>query len=340
MKNEIVGYGELLLRLSPAVHGSLIEQSDALQMGFAGAEANIIADLALLGHNTSFVTALPGNPLGKKANQFLKSFGINTDAIVLDNGRIGSYYIEHGSSIRGTRVTYDRVASSVTKFIIPTDVWENMFTNATYFILTGVTPALSEICRKNILSALKVAQEKNVKVVFDLNYRRTLWGIEDARKSFESILPFVNILIANTGSAYDVFGIDSSAYTDYKSAKNATQDVTESLSKKGNFDCVGMTIRLQNTASDNELGGMIKKGKEYSFSNSIQTNIVDRLGGGDAFAAAFLHGVINNWSSEKTVNFATAAFAVTQTIQGDINLITELEMLAIAEGNKSGFVQR
>jgi 2-dehydro-3-deoxygluconokinase len=340
MKEKIVGYGELLLRLSPALHGSLIEQSDMLQISYAGAEANIIADLALLGHQTEFITALPDNPLGRKANYFLQSYGVETNAVIWDKGRLGSYYIEHGSSIRGTRVTYDRADSSITKNKISDKDWETPFKDASYFVLTGVTPALSQICQNNIHTALEVAKSKNVKVVFDLNYRRTLWEKEAAKKSFESILPYVNILIANTGSAFDVFGIESPAITNYETAKTATQGVTEALSKLGDFDWMAMTIRLQHNANDNELGGMIKKGDDYFFSNSNKTTIVDRLGGGDAFTAATLHGIIKDWTCNDIVNFATAAFAVTQTLQGDINYITEKEMLSIASGSTTGHVQR
>ena len=340
MEKKIVGYGEMLLRLSPAAHGSLIEQSDLLQMSFAGAEANIVADLALLGHQTEFITALPQNPLGRKANQFLQGYGVKTNSVIWDKGRLGSYYIEHGSSIRGTRVTYDRAESSITKNKISDKDWESLLKDASHFIITGVTPALSQICRDNIQAALEIAKSKNVKVVFDLNYRRTLWEKEAAKKSFELILPYVNILIANTGSALDVFGIESPAIKDYETAKSSTQTVTGALNDLGNFEWMAMTIRLQNNANDNELGGMIKKGKNYFFSNSIKTTIVDRLGGGDAFAAAIIHGIIKNWASNDIVNFATAAFAVTQTLQGDINYIPEKELLNIASGSTSGYVQR
>ncbi|MEO6868959.1 MAG: sugar kinase [Ginsengibacter sp.] len=340
MKQKIVGYGELLLRLSPAAQGSLIEQSELLQMSFAGAEANIIADLALLGHQTGFITALPENPLGRKANQFLQGYGVETNSVIWDKARLGSYYIEHGSSIRGTRVTYDRADSSITKNKISDKDWESLFKNVSHFILTGVTPALSQICRDNIQAALEIAKSKNVKVVFDLNYRRSLWEKEEARKSFESILPYVNILIANTGSAFDVFGIESPAITNYETAKSSTQTVTNALNNLGNFVWIAMTIRLQNNADDNELGGMIKNGKDYFFSNSIKTTIIDRLGGGDAFAAAAIHGIIKGWPANEIINFATAAFALTQTIHGDINYLSEQEIMSTASGDTQGHVKR
>jgi len=335
----ILGYGELLLRLTPAEHGNLIEQSDTLQMGFAGAEANIIADLSLLGHNTQFITALPKNPIGRKANFFLQNFGINTHPIIWDMGRLGTYYIEHGNSIRGSRVTYDRVNSLICHTVISDKMWSTIFKNVDYFILTGITPALSQICRDNLNTALSIAPVMGVKVVFDLNYRRTLWTTKEARQSFESILPFVDILIANAGAAYDVFEITTNSIQDYESLQRATQQAADKLSNLGDFEWLGMTLRLQNSANDNILGGMIKK-DNYYFSTPLPTQIVDRLGGGDAFAAAMIHGITNNWTPNKIVNFSTAAFGATQTLQGDINYLTEEELQRIAEGNISGFVKR
>lgn len=339
MSKTIVGYGELLLRLSPVEHGNLIEHSPALKMGFAGAEANIIADLALLGHDTSFITALPNNPVGRSANQFLQKFDIHTDDIIWDEGRVGAYYIEHGTSIRGTRVTYDRADSSICNNPISAEQWSIIFENTSFFILTGITPALSQVCRDNIKIALPIAKEKGVKIVFDLNYRRTLWSTTAARTSFESILPFVDILIGNTGSAYDVFGIQTDKVKDYASLEKASQQAAEQLDKLGDFDWIGMTLRLQKSANKNLLGGMIKKA-DYHFSQPLDVRVVDRLGGGDAFAAAMLHGLINNWTIEKIVNFGTAAFGATQTLQGDINFMTEEELLQIANGNVLGFVKR
>ena len=337
---KIIGYGELLLRLTPYDHGSLIEQSEVLKMGFAGAEANIIADLALLGHPTGFVTAFPQNPVGRSAAQFLQRYAVDTQTVIWDSGRVGTYYIEHGTSLRGTRVTYDRANSSVSNTTIAQKEWEGIFSQTDYFILTGITPALSQTCRDNVKTALEVAKSLGVKVVFDLNYRRTLWSTAEAKTSFDSILPFVDILIGNTGSAYDVFDIKTDAISDYASLEKATQQATDALDELGDFDWIAMTMRLQNSANDNILGGLIKKDNQYFFSEPLPVTIVDRLGGGDAFAAAALHGIIKGWSVSETVNFANAAFAVTQTIQGDINYLTESEMLAIANGNVKGFVQR
>ena len=90
MGQIISGFGELLLRLTPKVHEDLIVQADTFEMGFAGAEANILADLSHWGHATQFISAFPENPIGKKALMFLNKNGVDTQNISMDKGRMGT----------------------------------------------------------------------------------------------------------------------------------------------------------------------------------------------------------------------------------------------------------
>jgi len=340
MSLTVVGYGELMLRLTPQEHGSLLEQSESLKFGFAGAEANILGDLSLLGHKVGFVSTFPKNSIGRSALKYLGQLGIDESLVTWDDGRIGTYYIEHGSSIRGTRVTYDRANSSVTNTKITAQAWQNILRGAKYFVLTGITPALSQVCRDNIKEALSVANMSGIKVVVDLNYRRTLWDQFSAKQSFLSILPFVDVLIGNVGSVRDIFGIGVHKFSGYDSLIKATEIAVKGLEEISYFDCVALTMRLQKSATENELGGVIKRGDQYFYSASIKTEIVDRLGGGDAFTAGIIHGLINDWPEDKIIKFASASFALTQTLKGDINYMTEAEILAVANGAVKGYVKR
>ena len=309
-------------------------------MNFAGAEANIIADLSLLGHKTQLISALPNNPIGKKALKFLNQYGTDTDSIIWDQGRMGTYYIEHGEDIRGTQVTYDRKDSSFTHLSLNENDWEKILENSSHLVITGITPALSKTAEGSLLNALTVAKSKNCKVVFDLNFRRTLWTVEAAKKSFGRILPYVAILFGNIGSVNDVFGANIEMENDFEALQKGTENAIELVSQLGDFETVGMTIRQQKTASDNVLGGMIKQGGQLTTGLSIPTKIKDRLGGGDAFAAGVLHGILSDWDMKKTVDFATAAFALTQTLSGDINYLDEKQILAVSQGNLKGYVKR
>ena len=135
IKKNIVTYGEILLRLTPFNHGDLINQSSALNMSFAGAESNIISGLSNLGHNTTMITSLPKNSLGKSACRFLNSFGVNTDYITFKDGRIGSYYIEHGASTRGGKVIYDRLDSCFSSENIAESIWLKVFKDSNFWRL-------------------------------------------------------------------------------------------------------------------------------------------------------------------------------------------------------------
>jgi 2-dehydro-3-deoxygluconokinase len=340
MNKIISGFGELLLRLSPKGHEDLLIQSDTLEMSFAGAEVNILADLSHWGHTTQLISALPKNPLGDKAFMFLKQQGINTKNTVLNQGRMGSYYIEHGTSIRGTQVTYDRKDSSFAQWMLSEKDWEHNLKNSSYFVVTGVSPALSENCRKSLLTGLEIAKRANCRVVFDLNFRRSLWSAESALLSFSEILPFVDVLVGNIGSLNDVFNADIQNENSFEALEENTKKAIDFASRLGNFQTIAMTIRQQMNASQNVLGGMIQHGNHLCSSPSIPVQIKDRLGGGDAFTAGVLHGLISNWKAQETVNFATAAFALTQTLKGDINYLSEKEIRSVSNGNLKGHVKR
>ncbi len=340
MKAIVCGFGELLLRLTPQGHEELILQSEVLEMGFAGAEANILANLSHWGHATQFITALPENPLGKKGLMFLNQNGVGTNNISMDQGRIGTYYIEHGYSIRGADVTYDRKNSSFSGWNLSEKDWEKHLKNKSHFVITGITPSLSEVCKKSLLRGLKIAQKINCKVLFDMNFRRTLWSTKSAKKSFSQILPFVNILMGNINSVNDVFDAQIKSKNDFNALADATEKSIDFVSQLGNFEIIGMTIRQQINATENVLGGMLKQGNKKWSSLSIPISIKDRLGGGDAFAAGILHGELSNWKMQKTLDFATAAFAVTQTLKGDINYLSSKEILSLSEGNIKGYIKR
>ena len=340
IKNNIVAYGEILLRLTPFNHGDLIDQSSALNMSFAGAESNIISSLSNLGHRTTMITSLPNNSLGKSACRFLKSFGVNTDYIRFKDGRIGSYYIEHGASKRGGKVIYDRLDSCFSSENIAESIWIKAFKDSGFYVLTGITPALSKECQKNILNSIKIAKLNNVKIVFDLNYRRNLWSGNEALKFFSKIISDVDILIANIGSVSDVFGFNYKNSTDFKELESISQSACEYILNKHSFDVIGMTIRNQLHATHNQLGGVLRINEKYYYGRSYDLEIIDRVGGGDAFVSGLLHGLINSYKNNQIINFANACFALTQTIKGDINYFEEDEIIDFSSKNYSGHIKR
>ncbi len=337
---KIVSFGEILLRFTPAQLHERVMVAKTFQKGYAGAESNVAMDLSMLGHTSYFVTRLPENALGEGAINFLREYGVHTDYIVSSGKRMGTYYIEHGSSIRPTQVTYDREGSAIASIKSGMFDWDAIFKDKDWFVLTGITPALSTACAEESLTALQKAKEHGVKIAFDLNFRRTLWGREEARKVLTPMMPFVDILFANAGSAHDVFDIRTKAVHDWETQKEATRHVAIELSNLANFQCIALTNREQKSATHNGWAGMLYDGQQFYESPKYQFEILDRLGGGDAFFAGVLHGLAKEWNLQETVNFGTAASALKHTILGDINTLSEKEILEVAHGNTSGRVKR
>ncbi len=339
-KNIIVGYGELLLRLTPSNHSQLIEQATSLNLSFGGSESNIISNLSNLGHNTKMITSFPDNSLGKSANRFLKSFGVNTNDIIFRNGRIGTYFIEHGESLRGSKIIYDRIDSCFSKEKVDDKVWKNVFNDSSYFILSGITPSLSKECQDNVLRSVKIAKSNKVKIVFDLNFRRNLWKEEEAFSFISKIINDVDILIGNIGSISDIFGYKYKSSNNFSELEKITQDACEFISKDFSFDLVGLTIRNQINATHNQLGGLIKVNGNYFFGKTFEMNIIDRIGGGDAFSSGIIHGLIKAYNPQKIIDFSNSCFALTQTIKDDINYFDQKDIIEFGSDNYKGYIKR
>lgn len=339
--SSIVCFGEILLRLSPLNGYERISKTNELKMDYAGAESNVAASLSLLGHQAQYVTRLPPHGVGDAAIRSLREFGVKTDHIVRGGKRVGTYFIEHGSSIRPTRIIYDREHSAIADIQADAFDWHEILQKQDWFVSTGITPALSANCAEACRNALITAREMGVQTAFDLNFRRSLWTLEQGRATLQPMLEHVDILFSNIGSASDVLDIQPDHQGDsWEDLVIATRETAEKLMKHRAFRWVALTIRDHNSATENDWAGMLYDGTNVYESRRYRFQIIDRLGGGDAFMAGVIHGLSQGWDGQKTVEFATAASAIKHTIPGDINISTEEEILEVAEGNVSGRVKR
>jgi 2-dehydro-3-deoxygluconokinase len=340
MSKQVVCFGEIMLRLSPLAPHERLVKTNALKMSFAGAESNVAVSLAMLGQEAHFVTALPLNPLGDAAENSLREFGVRTDSIKREGNRIGTYFIEYGASLRATQVTYDRAGSAIATILPGTFDWEAVLAGKTWLHVTGITPALSDACAAECRTAMETARRLGVRVSFDPNYRRTLWSRTDARRVITGLLPFVNVLFANAGAAADVFDIDTGHPDTWDGHVQAARQAAHALARLANFDLLALTVRDHSSASLNDYAGLLYDGSQFYGSRPYRFEIIERLGGGDAFTAGVLHGLCQGWDYPQTVEFATAASALKHTIPGDLNLLTEAEIREVAAGNVTGKVKR
>ena len=339
--DKVVTFGELMLRLAPE-GWYRFTQVDKFGATFGGGEANVSVSLANYGNESYFGTKLPTHEIGQAAVNSLRKYGVHTEYIVRGGPRVGIYYNEKGASQRGSVCVYDRAHSSIQEAKPEDFNWEEIFKDAKWFHVTGITPALGPNVVDITIEACKAAKKAGATVSCDLNYRGKLWTREEARKAMTEICKYVDVCISNEEDAKDVFGIEAenTDITGGKLNKEGYKSVAKQLADKFGFKKVAITLRTSISATFNNWAALLYDGKDYCFSKEYQMFIVDRVGGGDSFGGGLIYALLNGKSTQDAVEFAVAASCLKHTIEGDFNAVSVSEVEKLAGGNGSGRVQR
>lgn len=328
---KAVALGELLMRLSPEGHKRIL-QADRLEMTFGGGEANVAVALACLGEEAAYVGKLPLNMAGEAAFSFLRRYGVDTRHVVRGEGRMGIYFAEHGASQRADRILYDRAGSCFALSRPEEYDWEGIFAGAAWLHVTGITPALGEGARQVALRAIAEARARGVTVSFDPNFRANLWTEDEARPVFAEMAKGTDVLIASS-DGLSLFGIPP-AGTD----EAACRLVAEEMQKKYGIRTVALTMRRCVSASRNGWRAMLFDGAAH-YSKEYDLCIVDRIGGGDAFAAGLIYALGKGMPAQDAVEFAAAAGALKHSEEGDQLLASREEILSVVRDG-SGRIAR
>ncbi len=346
MKQKIVTFGEIMMRLTPPGFRRF-SQADSFEVIYGGGESNVAVSLANYGLETEFVTRLPANELGDCALMEMRKRHVGTAYIARGGSRLGIYFLEMGAIMRGSKVVYDRAHSAMAEIQPGMIDWRKVFDSATWFHWTGITPAISQGAADATLEALKVARELGITISTDLNYRKNLWKY--GRKSSEvmpELVSYCDVILGNEEDAEKHFDIhpegvdvthgdtiDGQAYL----------SVCQQLMKRfTQCSKVIVTLRGSISASHNTWSGILYDGHRLYESSTYQiTHIVDRVGGGDSFMGGLIYGLLSfDDDSQKALEFAVAASALKHTIYGDANLASLDEVLKLVEGDASGRVSR
>jgi len=171
---KYITFGEIMLRLKPP-NWERFFQSLLLEATFGGGEANVAVGLARFGLNVAYVSVIPNNPIGDACIRELKRQGVDTSLIMRKGNRLGIYFLEAGANQRPSKVIYDRSHSAIAE-AKPGDIsWDKVFDGASWFHISGITPAISLSASELSLEAVKKAREKGITVSCDLNFRKNLW---------------------------------------------------------------------------------------------------------------------------------------------------------------------
>jgi 2-dehydro-3-deoxygluconokinase len=338
---KIITFGEIMLRLAPEGYCRFV-QASSFGATFGGGEANVAVSLANFGMDAAFVTKLPKHELGQAAVNSLRGFGVDTSFIVRGGDRVGIYFLEKGASQRPSKVIYDRAHSAIAE-AEPSDFdWKTIFSGASWFHFTGISPAVSDNAAEITLEACKAAKAAGLTVSCDLNYRKNLWSREKAGEVMGKLMEYVGVCIANEEDAESVFGIHAEG-TDVNSGKISRagyEQVARALTERFGFTQTAITLRESISASDNNWGAMLYHGGTAYFSKTYAVRIVDRVGGGDSFAAGLIYGISSAMGPRETLEFAAAASCLKHSIEGDFNQVSPEEVKKLAGGDASGRVQR
>lgn len=332
-----------MLRLKSPAHERLL-QTPALEATFGGGEANVAVSLANFGVDAGFVSALPANDIGDAAIRELRSFGVDTTHVVRCGQRVGIYYLEAGSNQRPSRVIYDRAHSAIAEASSAAFEWDVIFSGARRFHLTGITPALSQSAADLSLQACRAARANGLTVSCDFNYRGKLWNYgRSAPEVMGELVKLVDIGIANEEDCQKSLGIESPA--DVKGGaleQSGYEDLTSRvLERFPNLSLIAITLRQSRSADINGWSACLRDGQGFVMSRSYEiTDIVDRVGGGDSFAAGLIYGLDAYDERRRALEFAVAASCLKHTISGDFNRVSVAEVEKLMAGDASGRVQR
>jgi 2-dehydro-3-deoxygluconokinase len=343
MAGRYVTFGEIMLRLKPPGMERFL-QSPMLEATFGGGEANVAVALAKFGCDVGYCSVIPANAIGDACIAELRRWGIDTSLIVRKGDRLGIYFLEGGANHRPSVVIYDRTGSAIAEAKSGDIDWDKVFAGATWFHITGITPAISASAAELSLESVRVAKEVGLTVSCDLNYRKNLWKYgRSAPEVMGKLLKSVDVAVANEEDCQKSLGL--MAPVDVESGKldvTAYQALTEKvLSVYPNLQKIAITLRESRSADENGWSACLHTGSQFLVSRRYDIrDIVDRVGSGDAFAAGLIYGLNNLANPQEALEFAVSASCLKHSIPGDFPLLTTAEVNGLASGSGSGRVQR
>lgn len=338
---KIVTFGEILLRLSK--HGSQrLFQGDGFDGAYGGSEANVAVSLAQLGDHVEYVTRVPDNPIGDAALMHLRQLGLDVSHVVRGGKRMGSYYFEPSAAFRSSRVVYDRDDSAFNTLAYGDIDWDPVFKDAGLFHCSGITCATSRAALDTTMDAVAMADERGIELTCDINYRGTLWKYPgaNARQSLAELMRYSSFVFGDQNEWYMASGLEPIPFTatddTYRFDLEAYARYFDQLHKM--FPrCKRMLIGHRNQLSfQHHVNAAVlwAEGKIYTSRFYDIEPIVDQMGVGDAWVAAFIHARMR-WPDDDRLclDFSVSASALKNTIPGDQNLVTEAEIMANLNGS-------
>ncbi|MCY8855603.1 sugar kinase [Bacillus atrophaeus] len=316
MAKNFAAFGEVMMRLQVPGY-ELLSQANTLSYSFSGTGVNVASALARYGHTGYLISTLPSNAVGDAAVSYLRKLGITHSFINRGGDYVGMYFLENGFGARSSRVTYsNRLESSFNTASEGTYNFKEIAKQLDVVHFCGITLAMNDSVRNHMKLFAKAVKENGGTIVFDYNYRPSLWGAdgyEKAKPHYEEMLHLADIVMMNEKDAMFVLSMK----TDKEDRTEQLMDLIPTVAKKYNISVVAGTHRSINDNNTHSLRAYIFKNQEFTFSKTLTFSVYDRIGAGDAYTSGIIYGELEGFSPEKTVLFAATAGMFAHTTVGD-----------------------
>lgn len=330
MSGTFLAFGEIILRLSPPGR-ELLMQSPRLDLWVAGAEANVVTQLARLGHDAALASAVPANDLGDGAIAALRGHGVDTRFIQRRGERIGLYFVTSGAGLRATEVIYDRAHSSFAT--APAEAWDwgAMLAGVDRLHLSGITPALGPVSGEAAVAAVEAAAARGIAVSFDGNWRGKLWARWDGRPRdiLSRIVAHADLMFGNHRDI--ALLLDQPFSGDGEARRREAAEAAFAAFPR--LQMIASTARHVENADCHRLSARIDARDAHAQTEEVAlSGIVDRIGAGDAFAAGVLHALRSGEGIDAAARSGLALAALKHSLPGDASLFRQADIHAFLAG--------
>jgi 2-dehydro-3-deoxygluconokinase len=331
---RVVTFGEAMIRLTPPFNERL-ERTTSLNLTSGGAELNVAVTIAALGHSATWISALPNSPLGRSILRSGRAHGVDMSRVSLvpeSSARTGIYFLEEGTDPRPSAVHYDRARSAMAGLKSGAFDWGSLLSGAAGFMVSGITPALGPGARAETMAAVRAANAARIPVFFDLNYRSKLWSEDEARACFIELAPLVDVMFASRDALSTFFGV---------TAGDHGETLAAACARLGLAACV-LTRKKGKRSRTHRMSAVGASGSgQIVETEAIEVEIVDRVGGGDAFAGGFIAGYLERPDDLAfALELGLAAGALKHTMAGDFLASSRSEIEAAMTATEGGALQR
>ena len=309
---KVLGIGEVMLRLSP-VGCERLSHSETFEKRAGGSELNVVSGISMLGMRTGIITKLPRNDIGKFVKHKVRYSGTSDDYVTYDDAqtkRLGIYYYESGAYPRLSAVSYDRANSSFTTFK-QEELPESVYSRAEIFHTSGITLALGEEIRENVIEMMKLFKEAGALISFDVNYRAALWDEASAKEVILKVLPLIDVLFISEETLRRMFGMTGTLEDIHKSFADIYQ----------NLEIIASTKRVVSSPRKHSFSSLVydcREDKHFEEEPYRDIDVVDRIGSGDAYVAGALFALLRFRDIRRIAEYGDAMAALKNTIMGDM----------------------